>query len=251
MNARGRRGLFLLGAMSLLAVLGIGLHGLPRFGHTHSIYAAFVVHLEPALRRATDLVTALNFDLRAFDTLGEEFILFASVAGVALLLRTTRGDERPRRRPSPERHSLAPASDGLRLVSLALVPLLVALAGYVIIHGALTPGGGFQGGIILAAAPVAVLLAGHYVTLRRNAPEWALDAFESAGAIAYVLIGVGGLIFAAAFLQNFLPAGTQAQLLSAGTMPLNSLAVGVEVTGAFLLVWSEFLDQTLSRGSDG
>jgi multicomponent Na+:H+ antiporter subunit B len=236
----------------LLGVLAVGLHGLPALGNYHGIYATLVQRFEPPERQATDLVTALNFDLRAFDTLGEEFILFASVAGVALLLRSVRGEGEPRHRPTPERHPFAPASDGLRLISLVLVPLVVALGMYVIIHGALTPGGGFQGGIVLACAPVAVLLAGRYVTLKRKAPEWALEAFESTGATAYVLIGVGGLVFSAAYLQNFLPVGTAGRLLSAGTMPLSSIAVGIEVTGAFLLVWSEFLDQTLttSRGSE-
>ncbi len=126
------------------------------------------------------------------------------------------------------------------------MPLLVALGLYTIIHGALTPGGGFQGGIVLASAPVAAVVAGRYLTIKRDAPEWALDAMESAGAIAYVLIGLGGLLFAASYLQNFLPTGTAGRLLSAGMMPINSVAVGIEVTGAFLLVWSEFLDQTLT-----
>jgi multicomponent Na+:H+ antiporter subunit B len=59
------------------------------------------------------------------------------------------------------------------------------------------------------------------------------------------LIGLGGLIFASVYLENFLPLGMSGHLLSAGTMPLNSIAVGLEVTGAFLLTWTEFLDQDL------
>jgi multisubunit Na+/H+ antiporter MnhB subunit len=68
---------------------------------------------------------------------------------------------------------------------------------------------------------------------------------DSGGAAAYALIGLGGLIFAGVFLKNFLPLGTPDKLLSAGMMPLNSVAVGLEVTGAFLLTWTEFLDQAL------
>jgi multicomponent Na+:H+ antiporter subunit B len=256
MSARGRSGVFLLGAGLLLATLVIGVNGLPAFGHVHTIYSALVQRIEPPTRRATDLVTSLNFDLRAFDTLGEEFILFASVSGVALLLRHVRAgesdaDSGPQRPPTPEAHPFSTTSDALHLLSLVLVPLLVALGFYVIIHGALTPGGGFQGGVVLAAAPIAALVAGRYVALKRDGPDWALDAFESTGATAYVLIGIGGLVFSGAFLQNFLPPGSQGDLLSAGTMPLNSLAVGIEVTGAFLLIWSEFLDQTLVSRSGG
>src|ERR1051326_7890723 len=96
--------MFAVAGPALLVVLVIGLHGLPRFGDYHGIYATVVQRFEPSERHATDLVSALNFDLRAFDTLGEEFILFASVTGVALLLRHVRDPDRPGTRPAPERH---------------------------------------------------------------------------------------------------------------------------------------------------
>jgi multicomponent Na+:H+ antiporter subunit B len=92
---------------------------------------------------------------------------------------------------------------------------------------------------------LAILLAGRYLILKHVAPEWLLEAAESSGAAAYTLIGVGGLIISSVFMQNFLPLGTPGELLSAGMIPLNSIAVGLEVTGAFLLVWTEFLDQAL------
>jgi multicomponent Na+:H+ antiporter subunit B len=245
-SRRMRLGLFALAGPAFAVVMVIGLHGVPAFGHYHGVYGLLLDRIEPRLRHATDIVTALNFDIRAFDTLGEEFILFVSAAGVALLLRHLRiSDEAADRSRSLENHRFAGASSGLRMTSLVLIPLLVALGGYVVLHGALTPGGGFQGGIVLAAGPLAILLAGRYLILKRLAPEWMLEAAESAGAVAYTLMGVAGLIFAGVYLKNFLPLGTPGELLSAGMMPLNSIAVGLEVTGAFLLVWTEFLDQAL------
>jgi multicomponent Na+:H+ antiporter subunit B len=248
---RGRLALFAVAGPGLLAVLVVGLHGLPSFGDFHGVYGLLVDRIEPGQRHATDIVTALNFDLRAFDTLGEEFILFASVTGVALLLRHLRhaeGDlERSR---SVADHRFAGASDALRVMSLVLIPLLVALGVYLALHGALTPGGGFQAGIVLAAGPLAILLAGRYLALKRVAPQWALEALDAVGATAYAAIGLGGLIFASAYLENFLPLGTPGELLSAGMMPLNSIAVGLEVTGAFLLTWTEFLDQDVIVGRD-
>jgi multicomponent Na+:H+ antiporter subunit B len=240
-----RLGLFAVAGPGLAAVLLIGLHGLPAFGHYHGVYGLVLDRVEPKLRHATDIVTALNFDIRAFDTLGEEFILFASVAGVALLLRQMRDEEQEERSQGIEDHRFAAASDGLRLTSLILIPLLVALGAYIVLHGALTPGGGFQGGVVLAAGPLAILLAGRYLSMKQVAPDWALEWLDSFGAAAYAMIGLGGLIFASVYLKNFLPLGTRDQLLSAGMMPLNSLAVGLEVTGAFLLTWTEFLDQDL------
>lgn len=251
MSRRVRLGLFALAGPGLATVLLIGLRGLPPFGHYHGIYGLLLDRIEPKLRRATDIVTALNFDIRAFDTLGEEFILFASVAGVALLLRQMRDEEQEGVSRGIEDHRFAGASDGLRVTSLILIPLLVSLGAYVILHGALTPGGGFQGGIVLAAGPVAILLAGRYLSLKRVAPNWALESLEALGAAGYTMIGLAGLILASVYLKNFLPLGTPGELLSAGMMPLNSLAVGLEVTGAFLLTWTEFLDQDLLVQSAG
>jgi multicomponent Na+:H+ antiporter subunit B len=242
-----RLGLFLVAGGGLAAVLVIGFTGLPDFGSAHELVGSVTNLTEPTLRHATDIVTALNFDIRAFDTLGEEFILFVSVSGVALLLRHMRDepDEEQSTTPGIEEHRFAGASDGMKLTSLILIPLLVAFGASLVFHGQLTPGGGFQGGVVLAAGPVAVLLAGRYLSMKRVAPERLLEAADSAGAAGYALVGLGGLVFAGVFLKDPLPLGSAGHLLSSGMMPLNSIAVGLEVTGAFLLIWTEFLDQTL------
>ena len=248
MSRPARLALFALAGPGLLAVLLVGFAGLPAFGDYHGVYGLVVDGVELGERHATDMVTALNFDLRAFDTLGEEYLLFASVVGVVVLLRALR-DEREEDTEhdtgASSQHVFEGASDALRASSLVLVPMLIALGVYLVIHGALTPGGGFQGGVVLAAGPIALLVAGRYLAMKRFAPQWALEALEALGAGGYALLGVGGLVFAGDYLKNFLPLGIPGHLLSAGLMPLNSIAVGLEVTGAFLLVWSEFLDQAL------
>jgi multicomponent Na+:H+ antiporter subunit B len=252
MTRRARLGLFTISGCGLAAVLLIGFHALPHFGHAHELYGALSNRLEPTLRHATDIVTALNFDIRAFDTLGEEFILFTSVSGVALLLRHLRDEhEQDERTPGIEEHSFAGASDGLKLTSLVLIPLLVAFGAYLVFHGQLTPGGGFQGGVVLAAGPVAILLAGRYLSMKAVAPKVLIESADAIGAAAYALIGLGGLVFAGVYLRNFLPLGAQGHLLSTGMMPLNSCAVGLEVAGAFLVTWTEFLDQTMIGAPGG
>lgn len=252
MSRRVRLGLFLVSGAGLLAVLVIGFAGLPSFGHAHEVYGEIANRTEPTLRKATDVVTALNFDLRAFDTLGEEFILFASVSGVALLLRQQRDEEESLdREVGIEDHRFAGASDGLKLASLLLIPLIIAFGAYLVFHGQLTPGGGFQGGVVLAAGPIAILLAGRYLSLKKVAPKLLLESTDAFGAAAYAMIGLGGLIFTGIYLKTFLPLGAPGHLLSAGMMPLNSIAVGIEVTGAFLMTWTEFLDQTMIGSSQG
>ena len=245
MSRRARLLLFAIAGPGLAVVLIIGLRGMPAFGHYHGVYGRVVNGIVLAERHATDFVTALNFDLRAFDTLGEEFILFGAVTGVALLLREMRDEDQRGRASTHEDHRFGDASEALRAASLVLIPVILALGAYIVLHGVLTPGGGFQGGVVLAAAGLALLVAGRYLSLRVVAPRWVLESLDAVGAAGYALIGLGGLIFAGVFLKNFLPMGVPGHLLSGGMMPLNSIAVGLEVTGAFLLVWTEFLDQAL------
>jgi multicomponent Na+:H+ antiporter subunit B len=240
-----RRWIFLIGGAGLAALLVWGLTGLPDFGTVSPLYGQLIDKLGVPQRSATDAVTAVNFDYRGFDTLGEEFILFAAVLGLALLLRETRDetegaidDDAPERRPPP-------TSAALRLLTVILVPFTVLLSIYITAHGHLTPGGGFQGGVIGATALLMVYIGGEYVALRRVRPLTLVEVAKASGAGAFVLIGIGGIIFAAAFLDNFLPVRTPGSLVSAGTIPLLSFAVGFEVAGGFVLLISEFLDQLL------
>jgi multicomponent Na+:H+ antiporter subunit B len=65
-----------------------------------------------------------------------------------------------------------------------------------------------------------------------------------------VLVGVGGMIAGSAFLSHFLPLGEPGTLLSAGMIPLLNVSVGLEVTAAFVLLISEFLDQQFVKRRD-
>ena len=116
---------------------------------------------------------------------------------------------------------------------------------YIVVHGALTPGGGFQGGVILAAGPLAVFLAGRYLRMKTVAPRVVEELGDALGAAGYAMVGLGGLVFAGVFFKNFLPLGIPGHLLSAGQIPLASTAVGLEVSGAFLVAFGEFFDQAI------
>src|SRR5207248_10146399 len=135
-------------------------------------------------------------------------------------------------------------SEATRWLGVALVGPLTILAAYVVTHGQLTPGGGFQGGVILMAAGAFVVLGGEYLLLlrlRRSATP--LELADAAGAAGFAVIGLGGLIGTGVFFENFIAKGSAGSLLSGGMIPLANIAVGVEVAGALLMVLSELLDQ--------
>lgn len=240
-----RKRVFLVAAAGLAGLLIWGLAGLPDFGDYHGAYGLILNDVAVPERHATAVVSAVNFDYRGFDTLGEEFILFAAVLGLALLLREGRDEELgPSEDDASGQHG-PETSAAVRVTALALVGPTVLLSIYIICHGQLTPGGGFQGGVVAATALLLVYLGGEYVTLARVRPLPLVEMVKAVGAVSFVLIGFGGLLFAGAFLENFLPLGTAGELLSAGTIPLLSVAVGFEITGGFVLLLSEFLEQTL------
>jgi multicomponent Na+:H+ antiporter subunit B len=242
---RLRRRVFLAAAVVAGAFLLWGLTGLPDYGVYNGPYGDVLNRVAVAERKATNVVASVTFDYRGVDTMGEEYILFAAVLGVAILLRAQRDEtEQPPDEDAADRHAPA-TSNAVRVVGLALVGPVVLFGIYVVAHGHLTPGGGFQGGVVLATGALLVYLSGEFVTLRRVSPEILTDAAESTGAAGYVAVGLLGLAAGATFLENVLPLGQPGQLLSAGTIPLLNLVVGVEVAGGFVLLLYEFLEQTL------
>ena len=248
---RTRRVLFLVAAVVFGVLFMWGLSGLPSFGDYRGPYGIVLGQVVMSERHATEAVGATTFDYRGFDTMGEEYILFAAVMGLVILLRELRGErteEEEEEEESPVHRRRREASDALRVLGLALVGPLIVLGIYIVAHGHITPGGGFQGGVILAAALIVVSLAGRYPAMRRVRPIPLVELADAGGAAGFVLVGLGGLIAGSEFLYNFLPLGEPGTLLSAGMLPLLNISVGLEVAGAFVLLISEFLDQQVITG---
>ncbi len=246
MSRRARLVLFLISAAGLLAIYLWGLKGLPAFGHYRGPYGDVINQVAVYERHATDAVTAVNFDYRGFDTLGEEFILFASVMGGMLLLRRQKGEEeKPAGEDEAAERRAPQPSDATRSMTLLLVGPLVLFGIYIVSHGQLTPGGGFQGGVILATAPLLVYLAGNYEIFDRITAQTLVEVAEATGAFAYDAIGLAGVISGGVFLRNVLALGKTGMVNSGGTIALISLVVGLEVAGGFVLLLRAFLEETL------
>ena len=238
MSRRSRLGLFLASAAGLGALLLWGVAGLPDFGHYRGPYGFVLNAVAQPERHVTNVVSATVFDFRGFDTLGEEFILFAAVMGVALLLRDVR-DEHGGRRDEVR-------GDALRFVGLGFVAALFVLGLYVVAHGPITPGGGFQGGVVLASAFALVYLAGEYHGYRKLVPTPAVDFVEGTGAGAYAVIGLVSLLLGTPYLHNFGPLGTSGTLASGGTISMLNIASALEVSAAFVLLFTEFLEELIA-----
>ncbi len=212
------------------------LTGLPSFGDFHGEYGRLLNRVGVAQRRASNVVGAIVFDYRGFDTLGEEFILFSSVMGVAFILR---GSLRIK-----DQSPLDPGgNDSLRVVGTLGAPVVLLLGLWLAAYGYVTPGGGFQGGVAVASAGALLWVSTTYRDYHRLTPPRLFDAIEGFGASAYVLIGLVGLGLSGAYLANFLPLGTPGTLASAGSIGLLNWAAALEVGAANFLLFREFFQE--------
>jgi len=100
---------------------------------------------------------------------------------------------------------------------------------YIILHGHLTPGGGFAGGVIVAGVFVLRYLAFGGSKAGEKKSSITASVFESVGALLFVIIALLGLLIAGVFFFNFLPKGTPLYLLSAGIIPFCNIAIGIKV----------------------
>jgi multicomponent Na+:H+ antiporter subunit B len=244
MTSKARLVLFILAGA---AVAGMYAAAVLRLGNPADTYARLVNALTVPERQITDAVTAVNFDFRGFDTLGEEYIMFASVLGAAVLLRKQRDESEGPPLDSLPGRKISAASDAVRILAVTLVGPVALFGIYIVVHGQITPGGGFQGGVILASAPLLIYLAGEFESLRRLAPHWLVEVGEAIGAGGYAVIGAAALFAHATFLSNYLPLGKAGDVFSGGTVALIDITVGLEVAGGFILLLLIFLEETLVR----
>jgi multicomponent Na+:H+ antiporter subunit B len=234
-----RYAVFGVGCAALLVLLVSALTRMPVFGGSEHLYRDLAV-AAALLHHTPNVVSAVNFDQRGLDTFGEEAILLTSVIGAVTLLRP--GDDERERTP-PETGRVLPST---RLAGYVFLPVSLLLGVDVVVHGHLTPGGGFQGGVVLATGLHLLYLADSYPALRRLRPLRWYEQGESIGMGAVVTLGVAGLLAGAGFLANTLPLGRFGRLLSAGTVPVFSVAIGVEVASGVVVLLAGFLEQHLA-----
>ncbi|MFI5525362.1 MnhB domain-containing protein [Streptomyces platensis] len=244
MSGRLRLWVLAVGGLGVAVLFVLACFDLPAFGGLWHPYGDRAVHAALA-RHTANTVSSVNFDQRAFDTLGEESILFGSVVGTVVLLRQTRDEGRL----PPEPATVAPP---VRRYALLALPVTLLVGLYVIAHGQLSPGGGFQGGVVVATALHLLYIAVDYRALERIRPVGLYEVADAAGEAAYLLVGTAALVTGAAFLTNFLPYGTFNTLSSGGTVPLLNAAIGVEVACGVVVLLARFLDQAVEiESGDG
>lgn len=259
MTRRHRLIVFFAGAAGVAAIYCAGARNLPPWGGYRGPYGDVISGAAVFERHATDTVNAITYDYRGFDTLGEEFILFSAVTGVMLLLRPEDSEEpgKSKKKSGQNQQAMrenpqsfrdrAALSETVQVFTTAIFGFSVLFGIYIGTHGQLTPGGGFQGGVIIAAAPMLLYIAENTDAFNRIVSHPIVEFCEGSGAALYAIIGMIALFMGAPFLTNVLPLGTTGDVFSSGTIAAISSCVGIEVTAAFILVIYEYLREIISR----
>ena len=136
----------------------------------------------------------------------------------------------------------------VRATADVFYPFCLAFGLYVVIHGHLTPGGGFQGGAVMATGSALLLVAHSYEDITGRLRKTALKICEAVGLMLFLLAGLSGLFKGLPFMANWMATtgklfGTPVafgpnpgDLNTAGLLPLLNVGVGIEVFGGLTII---------------
>lgn len=128
----------------------------------------------------------------------------------------------------------------VKTITRIMVGLILLYGIYIVLHGHVSPGGGFAGGFIIALSYILFMLAFGKEEILKRIPKNAISFLESLGALMFLTIALLGFM-GGYFFFNWLPKGVPFKLLSAGTIPLSNIAlalleVSLGLFGIFLVL---------------
>ncbi len=213
---------------------------MPRFGdpnapvHTH-VAPKYIADTERETGMP-NIVTAVLASYRGFDTLGEVTVIFTAGIGVLLLLAAfiREPDGEPVR--GMEHHLV------LRVATKVLIGPILLFALYVQFHGDYGPGGGFQAGVIFAAAFIIYALVFGLDTARRVVPGRAVRLLLAGGVLLYGGVGLISFLFGKNYLNYSVLGATQVAGQHLGIL-LVEFGVGMTVSAVMISIFYAFAGQ--------
>ncbi len=173
---------------------------------------------------AANVVTAIVADYRAFDTLGEILVLFAAVTGLSLVINKRK------------KVNLTPASEILTTALPFIAYIIIVVGFYILVHGHLTPGGGFPAGAVIASGFMLLFFAG-----KKSYNKTVLKLLEVFAGLGIVTLGVLGLVFNGSFLKGMFCSGTLGDLFGSYTVLLFYTLIGIKVASEILTAITGFV----------
>lgn len=148
---------------------------------------------------AINTVSAIYLGYRVFDTLGETIVLLVAITGTIAIMGPSFNHTGVR--VGPQHHH---RTDLLEVVTGKLGPVVLVFGLYVMLYGHLSPGGGFQGGVVIASGIVFLALGGRQDSPTMLTDPKVLSALEALAFLLMVLAGMSGMLIPGGFFSNTL-----------------------------------------------
>jgi multicomponent Na+:H+ antiporter subunit B len=140
----------------------------------------------------------------------------------------------------------------VKSISRIIIPFIQLYGVFIILHGHVSPGGGFSGGTLFGTSLILLTLVFGMKPAKKKFSHRASEIAESGGLILYVGIGFIGLILTGKFLTNIeagFPIGTPGELLSAGMIPLLMIGIGIKVASTVITLFHILIEGDEQHGN--
>lgn len=127
-------------------------------------------------------------------------------------------------------------TDILDVIARKLAPFVLLFGCYLVAYGHLSPGGGFQGGVVLASGVILLILCKGVASIQQVFPLRAVNFVETLGFLGFLLMGLIGLIVSGHFLKSFLSIDNAAETPGAGFILLLNLIIALKVGAGMTLI---------------
>ena len=230
----------ILSGVAIVSTLLACLFYLPRFGEVNNnptLNDIYHEYIENGINKtgATNFVSGMILDYRAFDTLGESFVLFTAVNCVLILLQEVKDSKKK------EDEKYQPINDPLLKFGCSLaVPLIFLFGVYVILNGSISPGGGFSGGAIMGAGLIIYSIAFGFENSSKFFKDKTFKAVSSIALLTYCASKTYSFLTGALEVESVIPLGVPGAILSGGLIFILNVAVGLVVTCTMFGLYSLF-----------
>jgi multicomponent Na+:H+ antiporter subunit B len=237
-------------------LLFYGISDMPYFGATdapiHNHVAPRYIQDSMAEVGIPNIVTSVLATYRAFDTFGEVVVIFTAGIGVFALLSTSKSDSNSHSHTKniiSDQNAMDKRHLVIRIVTKILFPFILLFALYVQFHGDFGPGGGFQAGVVFAAAVILYAMLFGMKEATKVFSQSLVQVVAAIGVLLYASVGVATLLLGGDFFDyNYLAsdpiAGQHIGIL------VIELGVGCTVAAVMMIIFFSFNDLQEQSNAD-
>jgi multicomponent Na+:H+ antiporter subunit B len=183
---------------------------------------------------AINFVTGMILDYRAFDTLGESFVLFTAVNCVLIMLQGYKDKKEKEEIYQTSKDKIVKYSCSF------IIPVILLFGAYVILNGSISPGGGFSGGAIMGSGLILYALAFGFEKSGLFFKQKTFKVISSCSLLTYCACKTYSFYTGYNEIESIVPNGIPGAILSGGIIFILNVCVGLVVTCTIFGFYSLF-----------